>query len=101
MGCKKDSDTGANLKYPRPKGTYCLFSKGWYEYAMNIEAQIRDNIWRSYIWMAALTSIIAVLGSLVSYYFNWGLTGTSTFIVIAGVINILSYFFSDKLVLRG
>src|SRR3989344_6753 len=63
--------------------------------------QIRDNTFRSYVWMAALTAIIGVLGMLISYFFNWGLTGTGAFLVVAGVINFLAYFFSDKIVLRA
>lgn len=68
---------------------------------MNLQEQIRSNIFRSYVWMVILTTAIAALGSLLSYFFNWGLTGTSSFIVVAGVINILAYFFSDKIVLRA
>jgi heat shock protein HtpX len=68
---------------------------------MNIEAQIRENIWRSYLWMVVLTTLIAALGGLTSYFFNWGLTGTSTFIIFAGVFNFVAYFYSDKLVLRA
>lgn len=51
--------------------------------------------------MAALTTIIGVLGTLISYSFDWGLTGTGSFLLVAGFINFLAYFFSDKLVLRA
>jgi heat shock protein HtpX len=67
----------------------------------NIEQQIRSNIFRSYLWMVILTTGIAALGALLSYFFSWGLTGTSSFIVVAGVINFFAYFFSDKIILRA
>lgn len=51
--------------------------------------------------MVILTSLIGALGGLVSYIFNWGLTGTSVFIIIAGVFNFVAYFYSDRLVLRA
>lgn len=56
---------------------------------------------RSYVWMVAVTTIIAVLGTILSYYFDWGLTGTSTFIIIAAIFNLIAYFFSDKIILRA
>ncbi len=68
---------------------------------MNLQAQIRGNVWRSYLWMVILTTLIAALGGLISYFFNWGLTGTSTFIIIAGIFNLVAYFYSDKIVLRA
>jgi heat shock protein HtpX len=51
--------------------------------------------------MVILTTFIAALGSVLSYFFDWGMTGTSTFILIAAIINIVSYFYSDKIVLRA
>lgn len=63
--------------------------------------QIRSNMLHSYLWMVILTTGIAALGGLLSYFFDWGLTGTSTFILIAGIVNFLAYFFSDKIILRA
>lgn len=51
--------------------------------------------------MVILTTSIAALGGLLSYFFDWGLTGTSTFILIAGIVNFFAYFYSDKIILRA
>lgn len=53
-----------------------------------------------YFLIAILTAIIGLLGTLISYYFNWGLTGTGSFLIAAGIINFIAYFYSDKIVLR-
>ncbi len=66
----------------------------------SIASQIRNNNFRIYVLIAILTAIIGLLGSLISYYFNWGLTGTGSFLAIAGIINFIAYFYSDKIVLR-
>lgn len=50
--------------------------------------------------MGVLTAIIGLLGSLISYFFNWGLTGTGGFLIVAGLIDFGAYFFSDRIVLR-
>lgn len=65
-----------------------------------LAAQIKSNNLKVYLWMAGLTVIIGILGSLISYRFNWGLTGTGSFLLIAGIIDFIAYFFSDKIVLR-
>ncbi len=67
----------------------------------SLSQQIRSNTLRSYVWMTALTAVIGILGTLISYYFDWGLTGTGYFLAVAGVINFLGYFFSDKLILMA
>lgn len=66
----------------------------------SIASQIRSNTLRVYLLMGILTAIIGLLGSLISYYLHWGLTGTGSFLLVAGVINFIGYFFSDKIVLR-
>lgn len=65
----------------------------------SITSQIRDNNLKTYLWMMILTMIIGVLGSLISYYFDWGLTGTGYFLLVAGIIDFVAYFFSDKIIL--
>lgn len=50
--------------------------------------------------MGILTTVIVLLGSILSYYVHWGLTGTGAFLLVAGVLNFIGYFFSDKIVLR-
>lgn len=66
----------------------------------SIASQIRNNNLKVYFLIAILTAIIGLLGSLISYYFNWGLTGTGSFLVVAGIINFIAYFYSDKIILR-
>ncbi len=53
-----------------------------------------------YVWIVILTTIIGILGSFISYYFNWGLTGTGSFLLVAGIIDFIAYFYSDKIILR-
>jgi len=52
------------------------------------------------MFSAILTVLIMTLGGLLSYSFNWGLTGTGYFLVAAGIINFLAFFYSDKILLR-
>jgi len=66
----------------------------------SIATQIRNNNLKVYFWMAVLTAIVGLLGSLISYYFNWGLTGTGSFLLIMGIIDFVAYFYSDKIILR-
>jgi heat shock protein HtpX len=66
----------------------------------SLASQIRNNNLKVYLWMAILTAVIGVLGSIISYYVHWGLTGTGSFLLVAGVINFIGYFYSDKIVLR-
>ncbi len=51
--------------------------------------------------MTILTISIGFLGSLISYYFDWGLSGTSFFILFGLGWSLISYFYSDRLVLRA
>lgn len=66
----------------------------------SIASQIRNNNMKVYLLIAVLTAIIGLLGTLISVYFNWGLTGTGSFLIVAGIINFIAYFYSDKIVLR-
>lgn len=68
--------------------------------SLTLAAQIKNNNLKVYLWIAILTAVIGVLGSLISYYFNWGLTGTGAFLLVAGIIDFIAYFYSDKIVLR-
>ncbi|MDP1884370.1 MAG: M48 family metalloprotease [Candidatus Moranbacteria bacterium] len=67
----------------------------------SISAQIRENNIKVYLFMTALTVVIGVLGSLLSSFVGWGMTGTSGFIILSGIINFIAYFFSDKIILRS
>ncbi|MFH1232895.1 MAG: M48 family metalloprotease [Patescibacteria group bacterium] len=66
----------------------------------SIASQIRNNNFKVYFLIAILTAIIGLLGSLISYYFKWGLTGTGSFLIIIGIIDFIAYFYSDKIILR-
>ncbi len=50
--------------------------------------------------MALLTFLLGLVGTLISYVFHWGLTGTSVFLIISGIINFIAFYFSDRLILR-
>lgn len=62
---------------------------------------IQNNIIRSYLYMAVLTAFIVILGSFISSVFNFGLTGTGIFLIIAGVIDFIAYYFSDTLIIKS
>lgn len=65
-----------------------------------IAAQIRTNNRTVWLMMVALTVVIGVLGALISRTFDWGLTGTGAFFLVAGVIDLVAYYFSHAIVLR-
>lgn len=65
-----------------------------------IASQIRNNNLKVYLWIGILTATVGILGSLISYYFNWGLTGTGSFLLVAGIIDFTAYYYSDRIVLR-
>lgn len=64
------------------------------------QAFIKQQNFRVYLCMAAMTFVLGVLGTFLSYFFGWGLTGTGFFLILSGVINFFSYFFSHKLILK-
>lgn len=53
-----------------------------------------------YFFMIILTLIIGLLGSFLSYSFGWGLSGTGFFLVIAGIVDFVAYWFSDRILLH-
>lgn len=61
---------------------------------------IKEQNLKIYLCMAALTFILGTLGAILSYYFHWGLTGTGVFLILSGIINFLSYFFSHLLIIK-
>jgi heat shock protein HtpX len=67
----------------------------------SIQLQIRDNSRKTFLAMAFLTTLIGILGSALSYIFQWGLTGTGWFLIIAGCIDFIAFFFSDRIVLKA
>ena len=62
---------------------------------------VRQNKIRVYIYMTAMMMILGILGSFLSSLFHWGLTGTSMFLILGGIINLVAYFLSDTLILRA
>ena len=62
---------------------------------------VRQNKFRVYVSMAILTFLLGLLGTFLSSCFHWGLTGTGVFLILAGIINFVAYFFSDRLILRA
>ncbi|MFA5260916.1 MAG: M48 family metalloprotease [Candidatus Omnitrophota bacterium] len=68
--------------------------------AMTSNAVIRQENFKVYLCMAALTMTLGVLGTVLSYYFHWGLTGTGMFLLLSAAINFYSYYFSHKLILK-
>jgi heat shock protein HtpX len=62
---------------------------------------VQQNMWRSYLYMILLSTVIILLGYFVSNTFNLGLSGTGVFILIAGIINFIAYFYSDRLVIAS
>lgn len=63
-------------------------------------AVIKQENFKVYMCMAAMSMTLGILGTILSYYFHWGLTGTGVFLIISAIINFYSYFFSHKLVLK-
>lgn len=61
---------------------------------------VRQNRLKVYVSMALLTFLLGLVGTLISYVFHWGLTGTSVFLIISGIINFIAFYFSDRLILR-
>jgi heat shock protein HtpX len=63
-------------------------------------AVIKQENFKVYMYMAAMSMSLGILGTILSYYFHWGLTGTGVFLIISAIINLSSYFFSHKIVLK-
>ncbi len=53
------------------------------------------------IYMTVLMLIFGGIGILLSNIFGWGITGTGIFLIVGMIINLVAYFFSDKLILRS
>jgi hypothetical protein len=62
---------------------------------------IRHNRWRVYFYMTLIMLILGGLGMFLSNSFGWGLTGTGVFLTIGGLVNLFSYYFSDRLIMRA
>ncbi len=54
-----------------------------------------------FLYMFMMTTIIGVLGYYLSTTFGFGLRGTGIFLLIAGIIDVVSYWFSDVFVIKS
>ena len=63
-------------------------------------AIIKQNKLRVYVSMALLTFLLGLLGTFLSAIFHWGLSGTGVFLIIAGIMNFIAFYFSDRFLLR-
>lgn len=62
---------------------------------------VKQNKLRVYVSMAVLTLLLGLLGTFLSAVFHWGLSGTGVFLIIAGIINVVAFYFSDRFILRA
>lgn len=62
---------------------------------------IQENKNKLFFFMALMTTIIGILGYFISEYFNLGILGFGTFLIAAGALNFISYFFSDSIVIKS
>lgn len=65
-----------------------------------MNAIVKENKLRVYVCMAVLTFLLGALGTFASHVFHLGLSGTGAFLVLAGIMNLVAYWYSDRLVLR-
>jgi len=59
----------------------------------------QQNIVRTYVYMAFLTSIVALMAYAISQASGYGSSGVGIGLLIAGVMNFVAYYFSDRIVL--
>lgn len=64
-------------------------------------AAIRANRRLTLLLMFFMTVACGLLGTALSYVFGWGLTGTGAFLMGSAAINVLAYWFSDRVVLAA
>src|SRR3989339_1518653 len=67
----------------------------------SFQQTVSQNRMRVYVYMALLVALIGGLGSLLSNALGFGLTGTGISLLLAGFINMIGYFFSDRLVIAS
>lgn len=68
---------------------------------MNYSSIVAKNKTKLFFLMFVMTTIIGLLGYVISSTFNLGLTGTGVFLIIAGVIDFIAYWFSDVFVIKS
>ena len=62
---------------------------------------IHKNRCKMYWWMLITTFIIGLLGYAISTFFHFGLTGTGCFLIGAGIIDYVAYYYSDKFIIKS
>ncbi len=62
-------------------------------------ARAQQNIMRTYLYMALLTAVVMILAYVLSDMAGYGSMGVSVGLVVAGAINFIAYYFSDRVVL--
>lgn len=62
---------------------------------------IYKNRCKMYWWMLITTLIIGILGYAISTFFHFGLTGTGCFLIGAGIIDYVAYYYSDKFIIKS
>lgn len=62
---------------------------------------IRKNQCKLYWYMFIITVFIGVLGYIISSTLHFGLTGTGCFLIGAGIVDFIAYYYSDKLIIKS
>ena len=62
---------------------------------------MRQNKIKSYLYMFCLMLLFGTLGYFISNTFEWGLSGTTIFLLVSAIINFIAYFYSDKIILKS
>ncbi|HBD94850.1 MAG TPA: protease HtpX [Spirochaetia bacterium] len=66
----------------------------------SIKMAIHSQNRKIFISMMLMTTILGILGTIISFKFNFGLSGTGVFLLLSGVLNFIAYFFSHKLIVK-
>jgi heat shock protein HtpX len=61
--------------------------------------QLSANLRRSYLLIAGFVVVVAAMGALFGYIFNWGVVGLVVAIAVALTMSLVSYRSGDKMVL--
>ena len=62
---------------------------------------IKKNQSKLFGYMFVTTVILGLLGCFISQVFHFGLTGTGCFLLAAGVIDFIAYYYSDSFIIKS
>ncbi len=62
---------------------------------------IQKNQFKLFSYMFLMTAIIGTLGYYLSSVFGWGYTGLGCFLIFAGILDFVAFFFSDVYVIHS